>query len=142
MASAAPAGQEIDVRQLGEYIEAEMARLHVPGVAVGVLHEGREFCGGYGVTSVENPLPVDPDTLFQIGSTTKTYTGTAAMRLVEQGKLDLDAPVRTYVPELKLRDEEVAANVTVLHLLNHTAGWEGDMMDSTGDGDGARAKYV
>jgi CubicO group peptidase (beta-lactamase class C family) len=64
------------------------------------------------------------------------------MRLVEQGKIDLDAPVRIYVPELVLKDEDVAARVTVLQLLNHTAGWEGDMMDNTGDGDDALEQYV
>ncbi|HVE63236.1 MAG TPA: serine hydrolase domain-containing protein, partial [Mycobacteriales bacterium] len=88
------------------------------------------------------PQPVDESTLFQFGSTGKTYTATAVMRLVEQGKVDLDAPVRTYVPELSLRDEDVAAGVTVLQLFNHTAGWEGDMMDNTGDGDDALEKYV
>ena len=94
------------------------------------------------MTSVENPLPVDEKTLFQFGSTGKTFTATAIMRLVEQGKVDLDAPVRTYVPELRLKDEDVAEDVTVLQLLNHTAGWEGDLMDDTGDGDDALEKYV
>jgi CubicO group peptidase (beta-lactamase class C family) len=64
------------------------------------------------------------------------------MRLVEQGKVDLDAPVRTYLPEFALRDEAVAREVTVLQLFNHTAGWEGDMMDDTGAGDDALATYV
>ena len=114
----------------------------VPGVSVGVFHDGVEHYGYAGVTSIDNPLPVDEKTLFQFGSTGKTYTATAVMRLVEQGKVDLDAPVRTYLPEFKLRDEDVAKNVTVLQLLNHTAGWEGDMMDNTGDGDDALEKYV
>ena len=116
--------------------------LEVPGVAVGVLVDGEEHYAFHGVTSVENPLPVDENTLFQFGSTGKTFTATAMMRLVEQGKVDLDAPVRTYVPELKLKDEDVAQKVTVRQLFNHTAGWEGDMMDNTGDGDDALAKYV
>ena len=114
----------------------------VVGVAAGVLIDGEEHYAFHGITSVENPLPVDEDTLFQFGSTGKTYTATAMLRLVEQGKVDLDAPVRTYVPELKLRDEDVAAKVTVLQLFNHTAGWEGDMMDDTGAGDDALQKYV
>ena len=67
-----------------------MDRLQVPGVALGVLHGDQEFTAAFGVTSVENPLPVDADTLFQIGSTTKTITGTIAMRLVEQGKINLE----------------------------------------------------
>jgi CubicO group peptidase (beta-lactamase class C family) len=116
--------------------------LDVPGVAVGVLVDGEEHYAFHGVTCVENPLPVDENTLFQFGSTGKTYTATAVMRLVEQGKISLDEPVRTYLPEFKLRDEDVAAKVTVLQLLNHTAGWEGDMMDDTGDGDDALEKYV
>ncbi len=114
----------------------------VPGVSVGVVVDGVEHYGYAGVTCIENPLPVDEKTLFQFGSTGKTYTATAVMRLVEQGKIDLDAPVRTYLPEFTLRDEDVAKNVTVLQLLNHTAGWEGDMMDNTGDGDDALEKYV
>jgi CubicO group peptidase (beta-lactamase class C family) len=61
---------------------------------------------------------------------------------VEAGNVDLDAPVRTYVPELRLRDEHVAETVTVLQLLNHTAGWEGDDFTDTGDGDDALARYV
>ena len=81
----------------------ELATEHeVPGVAVGVLIDGEEHYAFHGVTSVENPLPVDEKTLFQFGSTGKTYTATAIMRLVEQGKVDLDAPVRTYLPEFKL----------------------------------------
>ena len=116
--------------------------LEVTGVSAGVLVDGEEHYAFHGVTSVENPLPVDENTLFQFGSTGKTYTATAMMRLVEQGKVDLDAPVRTYLPEFKLRDEDVASKVTVLQLFNHTAGWEGDMMDNTGDGDDALAIYV
>lgn len=94
------------------------------------------------MTSVENPLPVDAATLFQFGSTGKTFTSVALLRLVERGEVDLEAPVRTYVPELKLRDPEVAASVTVLQLLNHTAGWDGDYFEDTGEGDDALARYV
>ena len=131
---------------MGNDLQAKLTELgtelDVPGVAAGVVIDGDEIYAVHGVTSVENPLPVDEHTLFQFGSTGKTYTATAMMRLVEQGKVELDAPVRTYVPELKLQDEEVAKNVTVLQLFNHTAGWEGDMMDNTGDGDDALEKYV
>ena len=116
--------------------------LEVPGVAVGVLLGDEEHVAVHGVTSVEDPLPIDRHTLFQIGSTGKTYTATAIMRLVERGAIDLDAPVRTYVPELKLKDETVARDVTVLHLLNHSAGWDGDLFKETGEGDDALERYV
>src|SRR4051794_11628971 len=83
--------------RIGAAIVEHMQRLHVPGVAIGIADGDTEHTAGFGVTSIEHPLAVDADTLFQIGSTTKTITGTAALRLVEQGKLDLDAPVRTYL---------------------------------------------
>ncbi len=121
---------------------AAMERVRVPGVAIGLLVDGEEITEGFGVASVENPLPVDATTLFQIGSITKTFTATAVMRLVEQGKLDLDVPVRTYLPDLRLADEDVARRVTLRHALCHTSGWPGDIFDDCGPGDDALAKMV
>ncbi|MFN2590797.1 MAG: serine hydrolase domain-containing protein [Actinomycetota bacterium] len=132
----------MDEQQLREWVSEAAERLQVPGVAVGVLHEGAERYAFHGVTSIENPLPVDETTLFQFGSTGKTFTATAILRLVEQGELDLDERVRTYVPELRLKDESVAEKVTLMHLLNHTAGWSGDLIENTGFGDDALARYV
>jgi CubicO group peptidase (beta-lactamase class C family) len=123
-------------------IVQHMQRLHVPGVAIGIANGDTQHTAGFGVTSIEHPLAVDADTLFQIGSTTKTVTGTAAMRLVEQGKLDLDTPIRTYLPDLRLADEHVAAGVTMRHLFNHTGGWAGDYFDDLGNGDDALARIV
>ncbi len=128
--------------ELQAKLDELLAELRVPGAAVGVLENGVEHSAYSGVTSVENPLPVDAGTLFQFGSTGKTFTATAVMRLVEQGKVALDATVRTYVPELRLKDEDVASRVTVGHLFNHTAGWEGDLMEDVGAGDDALEKYV
>ncbi len=128
--------------QLSSYVKSEMDRLKVPGVALGIQFDGNEYTAGFGVTSVTNPLQVDTDTLFQIGSITKTFTATVAMQLVEQGKLDLDAPIRTYLPDLKLSSEETAANVTMRHIFNHTGGWVGDYFDDAGPGDDARALIV
>ena len=130
------------MNDLQQFLSEKAAELDVPGVAAGVLVDGQEVTAFAGVTSIENPLEVDGSTLFQFGSTGKTYTATALLRLVEQGKVDLDAPVRTYVPELKLRDEDVAREVTVLQLLNHTAGWEGDSLKDTGDGDDCLDRFV
>lgn len=132
----------IDQDQLQKQVSEGAAALEVPGVSVGVYHAGEEQYAYFGVTSVENPLPVDENTLFQFGSTGKTYTATAMMRLVDQGLVDLDAPVRTYLPEFRVKDETTAAAVTVLQLMNHTAGWSGDVFDDTGDGDDALARYV
>ncbi|MBV8716855.1 MAG: beta-lactamase family protein [Chloroflexi bacterium] len=133
---------QADFDELRDIVAAEIARTRVPGVAVGLLRDGEEFTAGFGVTNVNHPLPVDGDTLFQIGSITKTFTATVAMRLVEEGRLDLDAPVRRWLPELQLADPDVAACVTPRHLLTHTAGFVGDYFSDTGRGDDALARYV
>lgn len=129
-------------QELGEEIQKAMQRLHVPGAAVGILDGEREYTAGFGVTSVENPLPVDADTLFQIGSITKTVTATAAMRLVEQGKLDLDTPLAASLPDLRLADPDVTRHVTLRHLFNHTGGWLGDFFDDSGPGENALESAV
>ena len=125
-----------------EAVGARREELGVPGAAVGTLADGDERHEAFGVTSVENPLDVTPDTLFQIGSISKTITGTAVLRLVAEGLLELDRPVREYLPELELADPDAAAKVTIRHLLSHTGGWFGDFFDDTGWGDDALARYV
>jgi CubicO group peptidase (beta-lactamase class C family) len=142
MAEVWSANTDERIKSLSERIQDAMVRHHIPGVAVGLLHGEREYTAGFGVTNVLHPLPVDADTLFQIGSITKTFTATLAMQLVERGTLALDVPVRTYLPDLRLADEGVAAGVTMRHLLTHTAGWEGDFFEDTGDGDDALARMV
>ena len=127
---------------LSDFVEATATKFGIPGVAVGVWADGQEVYACHGVTSVDNPLPVDRDTLFVLGSVTKTYTATALMRLVAEGRVELEAPVRRYVPELVLADERAAAEVTVLNLLNHTSGLGWDLLVDTGEGDDALAGFV
>jgi CubicO group peptidase (beta-lactamase class C family) len=134
--------QETAWEQVVACTEAAMTAHKVPGAVVGVLHQGETKTAGLGVTSVDHPLPITPDTLFQIGSTTKTYTATAVMRLVEEGTLSLDEPVRTYVPDFRVADEDTSAKVTLRHLLTHTAGWSGDLFTDMSFGDDALPRYV
>lgn len=129
-------------RELEDFVRKEMHRLRVPGVAVGILHEGREYTKGFGITNIESPLEVNEETLFHIGSTSKTFTATAMMQLVEKRKVNLQAPVRRYLKDLKLADESVAKKVTIWHLLTHTGGWLGDFFQETGRGDDAIEKVV
>ena len=123
-------------------IRSGMSRYHIPGVAVGIIIGNHQWAGGFGITNLENPLPVTGYTLFQIGSITKTVTALAAVRLAEAGFLDFNAPVRRYLPDLRLSDEDTARHVTVRHLFQHTAGWLGDYFDDTGPGDDALARVV
>jgi CubicO group peptidase (beta-lactamase class C family) len=127
--------------KLSDFVKAQATELGVPGVAVGVLLDDQEIYASHGVTSLSNPLPVDAKTLFPLASVSKTFTATALIRLVAEGKVDLDAPVRRYVPELKLADEQAAGQITVLNLLNHTAGLDWNLIDD-GEGDRSLAGLV
>jgi CubicO group peptidase (beta-lactamase class C family) len=128
--------------ELDAKIRAGMQAYQIPGVAVGLIHGSTTFVRGYGVTNVDYPVPVDGDTLFRIGSTAKTFTGTTAMRLVERGDLDLDARVGKYLPRFRTSQPQVAHRVTVRQLLNHSAGWLGEYYADMGPGDDALARYV
>ena len=107
--------------------ESRMKEHGVPGVALGIVSGGKETIRGLGVTNVEDPLPVTAHTVFPIASISKTFAATAMMRLVEQGKVDLRAPVRTYLPEFRVRDDAASREATVWHLLTHLGGWEGQV---------------
>ena len=133
---------KVTSEELQAKVSEAAERFGIPGVSVGVRHDGVEDYAVHGVTNVEHPLPVDADTMFMIGSTGKLLTSTALVRLQEQGRLDLGATVRTYLPGLKLKDEDVARAVTVLQLVNHTSGWDGDYFEDTGNGDDALERYA
>jgi CubicO group peptidase (beta-lactamase class C family) len=125
---------------LDQKIKEGMARYAIPGAAVGVLWRGQTYLQGYGVTDLSNPQPVNADTLFRTASVAKTFTGTAAMRLVDQQRLVLDQRVDSYVEGFVA--PAGAQSVTVRQLLDHSAGWLGDDLHDTGSDDGALARYV
>jgi CubicO group peptidase (beta-lactamase class C family) len=129
-------------KKIAKRIVSEMKRLQIPGVAIGIWHKGKEYAEGFGITSVEHPLPVTADTLFQTGSISKTFTGTMVMKLVEDGKVDFDAPARKYIKDFRVKDKDVSKRVTVRHLLTHMGGWIGDYFNDFGNGDDALDKMV
>ncbi len=101
-----------------------MAALHVPGVSVAVIHDGKiEWARGFGVSSVGGPA-VTPDTLFQAASISKPVTAVAVLHLAESGKLDLDADVNRYLKAWKVPANSFTekTKVTLRELLTHTAG--------------------
>ena len=126
----------------------ELAKRHrVPGAALGILRvrpngEDELVELATGVLNVETGVEATPDSVFQIGSMTKVWTATLAMQLVDEGKLDLDAPVAEVLPELELSDPAVAKTVTMRHLLSHTSGIDGDVFTDTGRGDDCLEKYA
>jgi CubicO group peptidase (beta-lactamase class C family) len=100
-----------------------MARDQIPGLAVGVVERGQlVFARGFGYRDVENRLPVTPDTLFALGSCSKAFTATAIALLADEGKISLDSPVRTYLPDFSLEDPAASATLTTRDLLTHRSG--------------------
>jgi CubicO group peptidase (beta-lactamase class C family) len=123
------ASQAADLRfdAIASLAESKMKEFGVPGVAIGIISGSTTTTRGLGITNVEDPLPVTAHTVFPIASISKTFAVTAIMRLVEQGKIDLNSPVQRYLPEFKVRDSAVSRDVTVWHLLTHMGGWEGQV---------------
>jgi CubicO group peptidase (beta-lactamase class C family) len=113
-----------DIATAIEDLAGRLDEWHVPGLQVTVVADGEVVhAGGLGVRGVDDPAPVARRTLFQHGSCGKAYTGLLAALLAADGTVDLDAPVRRYVPELRLRDSYVADHVTLRDLLSHRSGF-------------------
>ncbi|ALG09831.1 serine hydrolase [Kibdelosporangium phytohabitans] len=123
---------------------AELARKYrVPGAALGITRvDDTEVHVAYGVLSTATGVEVTEESVFQIGSVSKVWTSTVVMQLVDEGLLDLDAPISDVVPELRLADPDVAKQVTMRHLLTHTSGIDGDVFTDTGRGDDCLERYV
>ncbi|MDX6260789.1 MAG: hypothetical protein QOH84_2477 [Kribbellaceae bacterium] len=127
---------------LQDRLPALLAEHQVPGTAVGVLFGGEVIDHAAGVLSKATEVPATADTVFQIGSITKVWTTTLVMQLVDEGKVDLDKPLRDYLPEFVIGDEAAAGIITIRQLLCHTSGFEGDIFNETGKGDDAIEKFV
>ncbi len=115
---------------LDELLGREMEENHIAGAAVSVVKDGELFfSNGYGNTDIEKGIAVDPErTGFRIGSITKLFTWTALMQLAEQGRLDLDADINTYL-DFRIPDT-YPQPITIKHLMTHTAGFEETFYES------------
>lgn len=131
------------ISDLSAVLAAAVDARRLPGASAAVLADGEVTEGAAGVLSTATEVECTTDSLFQIGSITKVYTATLVMQLVEQGLLDLDEPVVTYLPEFEVADATVTKRVTPRHLLTHTSGFDGgDHFFDAGRGDDALTRYV
>ena len=120
-----------------------LARRHsVAGATLGILDGDDVVEWATGVVNAGTGVETTTDSLFQIGSNTKVITATLTMRLAEEGLFDLDEPLRTYLPELKVGDARTTERITIRHLLTHTSGLQGDFFPDTGKGDDSVERYV
>ncbi|MFI5609512.1 serine hydrolase domain-containing protein [Amycolatopsis sp. NPDC051903] len=123
---------------LGELI----AKYDVPGAQVAVLADGEIHDEAAGVLSLHTRVETTADSVFKIGSITKIWTATLIRQLVNEGGLDLDRPVRDYVPGFRLGDPAATEALTTRHLLTHTGGIDGNHLTDTGRNDDAIEKFV
>ncbi len=113
----------VNIQDLEARIEEIFSQWNVPGVAVGIIRDGELVSArGYGVRDVNNPLPVDADTNFAIGSNTKAFTAACIGMLVGEGKMDWDDPVTRYLPDFAVYDPWITQHVTVRDILSHRIG--------------------
>ena len=113
-------GQQSVQSKVDEYIQTELRAQRVPGLSLAFLTNGQTVVAkGYGFANVEHGVPVKPETIFQSGSVGKQFTATAVMMLVEEGQIALDDRITKYFASAPDR----WTNVTVRHLLTHTAGF-------------------
>jgi D-alanyl-D-alanine carboxypeptidase len=113
------AGTSSSFDAIDAYIQSRMQKRHIPGISVAVVQDGNVVLAkGYGVANVELFVPATENTVYQLASVTKTFTVTAVMMLVEDGKVGLDDKINARLPDLPAAWGEV----TVRHLLNHTSG--------------------
>lgn len=115
------------VDEIAALVTSKMAEYRVPGVGLGILKNGQVTIRGFGVTNVDDPQPVTADTVFTIASISKTVTATAVMKLIEQKRAELKAPIQKYLPEFRVQDEKTSREVSFWHLLTHSPGWEGQL---------------
>ena len=123
---------------IDECVERNMTRLNAPGAAAAVILDGELlYENGYGTRRRGFDTPVNPETIFRIGSVTKQMTAAAVMQQVELGRVDLDAPVTDYIPEFEVAGRWPADQITVWHTLTHTTGFPDRINDYVTVGDQA-----
>jgi CubicO group peptidase (beta-lactamase class C family) len=132
----------VDPDHLRSRLAELIAEHDVPGAALGLLQDGEVIEVAAGVINKNTGVEATPDTVFEIGSMGKAWTTTVLMQLVDEGKADVDATVRTYIPDFKVADPEVSEVVTLRHLLAHTSGIDGDHFEDCGRGDDVLERYV
>ncbi|MCP4754910.1 MAG: beta-lactamase family protein [Proteobacteria bacterium] len=123
---------------LNDYLE----ETKVPGVSMAVILGDETFEAAAGYVNLDARIEATTDSVFQIGSITKLFTTTLVMQLVDEEKVELDTPVKHYIPELQLADPEAAETVTLRHLLTHSSGIDGDYFEDTGTGDDCVERYI
>jgi CubicO group peptidase (beta-lactamase class C family) len=134
---------EID-KKIENYIQKVIDKFEIPGLTIAIVQDDRIYTSAFGLRNLNTSEPMKPEYIFHMASVSKPFVATAVMQLVEQGKMNLDESVVTYLPYFKLADERYK-EITIRQMLNHTSGmpdvedyeWDNPKFD-----DGAAERYV
>jgi CubicO group peptidase (beta-lactamase class C family) len=127
---------------VAETLQAAMTEHELSGTALGILFDGREEYGAFGIETAAIQAPVSTDTLFPVGSVPKPHTATAIMHVVSDRRLNLDVTIRIYQPAPHLSDSDLAERVTLRLLLTHTGGWFSDAIPDLAPNDDQLGRFV
>ncbi|MEQ8770571.1 MAG: serine hydrolase [Phycisphaerales bacterium] len=120
---AAPPATAEQLDALVQRLDDRREELHIPGMAIAIVQDGEIILAeGLGLADLESERPVTPETIFAIGSSTKTFTSALAGIAVDRGALDWETPVSTYIPWFRLPEADDAADVNLIDLLSHRTG--------------------
>ena len=108
------------------YVDTVRERYQVPALSIAVWYQNKLYQAASGILNVETGVEATPDSIFQIASITKVFTASLMMQLVEEGRVDLDKPVKQYLRDFQLSDAHLSETITVAQLLDHTSGIPGD----------------
>lgn len=127
---------------LAECLNDYAAQYGIPGASAAIIKDGQCAAAATGLLNRDTRVAATPDSLFQIGSITKTFTATLALQLVERKQIALDDPVRKYLPDFRVASEDISNTVTIRQLLTHTSGIDGDFFPDTGTDSDCIERYV
>ncbi|MBW2416328.1 MAG: serine hydrolase [Deltaproteobacteria bacterium] len=133
---------ETRLEKVAGLLAERAAERGVPGASLAVMAGGEFFETATGVVNASTGVEATIDSVFQIGSITKTFTATQVMQLVDEGRVELDAPIWNYMPEFHVGDADATTSVTVRQLLTHTSGIDGDFFEDTGRGEDCVERYL
>ena len=131
------------LQNLQDYADKAIETYQLPAISIAIWQDGQLHRAASGCLNLNTGVEANADSIFQIGSITKVMTACLIMKLVEQGRVDLDTPVQHYLQDFMLADNEAARRITVRQLINHSNGIAGDFFpDDLGHQGNLIARFV
>jgi len=131
------------LNDLQSFVEDLVKKHRIPAVSLAIWHNNQLHQAAAGILNIETGTAAMPESIFQIGSITKVFTASLVMQLVDEGRVELDRPVKHYLQDFQIADPNATKTITVRQLLNHTNGMMGDFFPDDAHAEGNLiARYV